>query len=141
MEYINCRKCGQQISDSSAFCPYCGAPVSKDVFCPECGIKVQEDARFCHNCGKSLYREYPGDGGYAKDKTIAGIFAILLGSLGIHYFYLGKITAGILTIILSCCTCGIWSLLMFIQGIMMLVMPETEFREKYVDTDRTLPLF
>lgn len=140
MALINCKECGGQMSDSASFCPHCGAPVAKDVFCPECGTKVSADARFCPHCGKCLLQEYP-DGIYAKDKTIAGIFAILLGSLGIHYFYLGKITAGILTIILSFCTCGIWSLLMFIQGIMMLVMPDKEFQEKYVDNDRTLPLF
>lgn len=141
MESVNCSKCGQQIPESAAFCPYCGTTVPKDAYCPECGSKVPAGSRFCPQCGKCLYQEYPLGSFCAKDKTMAGIFAILLGSLGIHYFYLGKITAGILTIILSCCTCGIWSLLMFIQGIMMLVMSETEFREKYVDTDRTLPLF
>ena len=140
MAIINCKECGGQMSDSASFCPHCGAPVAKDVFCPECGTKVPADARFCPQCGKNLSQEYPV-GFYAKDKTIAGIFAILLGSLGIHYFYLGKITAGILTIVLSVCTCGIWSLLMFIQGIMMLVMSDREFQEKYVDNDRTLPLF
>lgn len=140
MALINCKECGGQMSDSASFCPHCGAPAAKDMFCPECGTKVPAGARFCPQCGKCLSQESPV-GIYAKDKTIAGIFAILLGSLGIHYFYLGKITAGILTIILSCCTCGIWSLLMFIQGIMMLVMPDKEFQEKYVDNDRTLPLF
>lgn len=144
MALINCKECGGQISDTASFCPHCGAPVSKDVFCPDCGAKVPEGDSFCPQCGRNLKAQIPAaapDGNTTKDKTIAGIFAILLGSLGIHYFYLGKITAGILTIILSCCTCGIWSLLMFIQGIMMLVMSDKEFREKYVDNDRTLPLF
>lgn len=141
MALINCKECGQQISDSASFCPHCGAPVSKDVFCPGCGTKVPEGDNFCPNCGRQLNAGPDTCCSCTKDKTITGIFAILLGSLGIHYFYLGKITAGILTIILSCCTCGIWSLLMFIQGIMMLVMPDKEFQEKYVDNDRTLPLF
>lgn len=76
-----------------------------------------------------------------KEKVVAGLLAIFLGWLGIHYFYLGKTTAGILTIVLSACTCGIWSLLMLVQGILMLTMSDADFEEKYVDNEKTFPLF
>lgn len=74
-------------------------------------------------------------------KIIAGILAILLGTLGIQYFYLGKTTGGLITILLSIITCGAWSIVTLIQGILMLLMTDAEFERKYVDTTKTFPLF
>lgn len=76
-----------------------------------------------------------------KDKIVAGLLALFLGWLGIHYFYMGKATAGILTIILSFVTCGIWDILIFIQAIMILVGSQEEFEQKYVFTNKSFPLF
>lgn len=76
-----------------------------------------------------------------KDKIVAGLLALFLGWLGIHYFYMGKATAGILTIILSFITCGIWDILIFIQAIMILVGSQEEFEQKYVFTNKSFPLF
>ena len=76
-----------------------------------------------------------------NDKTVAGILAIVFGGLGIQYFYLGKTTAGILTIVITFCSCFIWRIIMLIQGIMMLTMSEEDFRAKYIDTDKTFPIF
>lgn len=36
-----------------------------------------------------------------KDKTVAGLFALFLGVLGIHWFYLGRIGRGVLYLILT----------------------------------------
>lgn len=74
-------------------------------------------------------------------KVAAGILALLIGGLGIQYFYLGKVTAGILTIVITICTCGAWELITFIQGILMLTMSDQEFDRKYVYTNSTFPLF
>ena len=74
-----------------------------------------------------------------KSKVTAAILAILIGGLGIHYFYLGKTTGGIVFLLL-CCT-GIPSLLALIQGIMMLTMTEEQFQQKYVYTESSFPLF
>ncbi len=76
-----------------------------------------------------------------KSRGVAALLAILLGGLGIQYFYLGKATAGIISIVLSLVTCGLWSLVMLIQGIMMFCMTNAQFREKYVLSTSTLPLF
>ena len=76
-----------------------------------------------------------------KSRGVAALLAIFLGWLGIHYFYLNKIPAGLITILLSMVTCGLWSTLMFIQGIYMFCITNTEFRRKFVDTSSTLPLF
>lgn len=91
------------------------------------------------------YYGQPGNNYYVspsgKDKTVAGILAILLGGLGAQYFYLGRIGAGLLSILLSFITCGIWQVLMLVQGILMLTMSPQDFDAKYVYSDTTLPLF
>lgn len=82
-----------------------------------------------------------GDSELANKKLLCGLFAIFLGYLGIQYFILGKTTGGILTILLSCITCGAWSVITLIQGILMLCMSEEEFQRKYIDNPATMPLF
>lgn len=67
--------------------------------------------------------------------------AILVGGLGLQYFLIGKSTAGIITIALTLVTCGLWSVLMLVQGIMILCMSESEWRAKFVDSPKTFPLF
>ncbi|WP_052274220.1 TM2 domain-containing protein [Arthrobacter sp. L77] len=70
-----------------------------------------------------------------KSRVIAGVLGILLGSLGIHRFYLGFTTIGIIQLLmstvgaaltfgLSAIAAGIWGL---IEGIMILVGSE-QFR-------------
>lgn len=76
-----------------------------------------------------------------KDKTVAGILALLLGTLGIQYFYIGKIGGGFLTILLSLVTCGFWGILVLVQGILMLTMTQEEFDRKFVYSKSVLPLF
>lgn len=140
MALINCKECGQTISDAAKTCPHCGAPVIKDVYCPKCGKKVPENVKFCPDCGTSIVSP-SASGTDSKDKTTAALLAILLGGFGIQYFYLGKTTAGILTIVITFCSCLIWQIIMLIQGIMMLTMSEEDFRVKYIDTDKTFPIF
>jgi len=51
----------------------------------------------------------------------AGILGILLGGLGIHNFYLGYTTKGILQIVVTVFTCGIGSIWGLVEGILILV--------------------
>lgn len=76
-----------------------------------------------------------------KNRIVAGILALLLGWLGVQYFYLGKIKGGLITILLTVVTCGLWEVLTFVQGILILVMTPQEFARKFVYTDKVLPLF
>lgn len=77
----------------------------------------------------------------SKDKTVAGILALLLGGLGIQYFYLGKVGGGFVTILLNLVTCGVWSILMFVQGILMLTMSNDDFERKFVYSSSFMPIF
>ena len=81
-----------QISDSATVCPHCGAPVIKDVYCSKCGTKVPENIEICPNCGNKIVTEQSQDNHLQQDRIVTGVLAILLGGLGIQYFYLGKIT-------------------------------------------------
>lgn len=140
MALINCKECGKEISDAATVCPHCGAPVVKDVYCRKCGTKVPENVKFCPNCGETV----SGPSGVekpAKEKIVAGIFAINFFAIGLHYFYLGKTTAGILTIVLNLVSCGIWAILMVVQGILILMMDDDTFQAKYVNNEKTFPLF
>ena len=81
----------------------------------------------------------PGPSG--RSRGVAALLAIFLGGLGIQYFYLGKNTAGIIAIILSLVTCGIFEILWLIQGILMFTMSQEDFERKYVYNQATFPLF
>ena len=79
------------------------------------------------------------NGPSGKSRGLAGLFAILLGTLGIHYFYVGKTTAGIICLVLGICSCGLINILTLIQGILMLTMTEEEFERRYVYSTSTIP--
>ena len=72
----------------------------------------------------------------ADKKVIAGVLAILLGYLGIHKFYLGYTTAGLVMLLISVCTCGIagtviW-IISIIEGITYLSKSDADFVATYV---------
>jgi TM2 domain-containing membrane protein YozV len=64
-----------------------------------------------------------------KNRTAAGIFALVLGGVGIHKFYLGQTAAGILYLIF--CWTFIPALIGFVEGVLFLTMSEEEFARKY----------
>ena len=74
-------------------------------------------------------------------KILCGVLAILVGTLGVQYFVLGKTSGGIYTILLSFFSCGLWSIITFIQGILMLCMTDAEFERKYIQTPASFPIF
>ncbi|MFC3298337.1 TM2 domain [Arthrobacter agilis] len=84
--------------------------------------------------GQGGFAQGPSGRPYApqKSRVVAGVLGILLGSLGIHRFYLGFTTIGVILILmstvgafltfgLSAIAAGIWGL---IEGIMILVGSE-----------------
>jgi TM2 domain-containing membrane protein YozV len=56
-----------------------------------------------------------------KEKLVAGLLGIFLGSLGIHRFYLGYNKIGVYQIVATILTCGVAGLWGFIEGILYLV--------------------
>ena len=76
----------------------------------------------------------------ASGKIPAGIFGILLGSLGIHKFILGYTGAGLIMLLVTVLSCFILSPIMhiigLIEGIIYLCKPDEEFVRTYVDGRR-----
>jgi TM2 domain-containing membrane protein YozV len=72
----------------------------------------------------------------ADKKIIAGIFAILFGTLGIHKFILGYTHEGVTMLLISLLTCGIGASVMFIisliEGITYLTKSDEDFVQTYV---------
>lgn len=64
-----------------------------------------------------------------KSKLAAALFALFLGGLGIHKFYLGQTGWGIAYLLL--CWTGLPIIVGVIEGILLLVMSDEEFVKKY----------
>lgn len=65
-------------------------------------------------------------------KVTAGLLAILLGGWGIHKFYLGMTTPGVLQIVITLVTCGFGAIIPLIEGIIYLTKSDEDFYEMYV---------
>ena len=64
-------------------------------------------------------------------RVLCGVMGLLLGSLGIHRFVLGDTTGGILRIVITIVTCGVGSLIGFIEGIIYLTKSDADFVRIY----------
>ena len=63
-------------------------------------------------------------------RVVAGILAIVLGGLGVHKFYLGMTTPGIIQLLLGLCF-GIGGIIGIIEGIIYLTKSDEEFIQTY----------
>ena len=83
--------------------------------------------------------DYPGStsGERPTDskRILAGVLAILLGTLGMHKFVLGMTTPGIIMLAVSVVSCGfaapIMSIIGLIEGIIYLTKTDEEFHQIY----------
>jgi len=64
-----------------------------------------------------------------KNRTAAGLFALLLGGLGVHKFYLGQIGMGILYLLF--CWTFIPAIVGLVEGILYLTMSDADFNARY----------
>ena len=69
-------------------------------------------------------------------KLVAGILGIVIGSLGIHKFYLGYKKEGIIQIILTLITFGFAGIIGFIEGIIYIIKTDKEFDQTYVENKK-----
>lgn len=101
--------------------------MEKEKYCVNCGSSIDARAEICPRCGvrqPSLKR--PGS---ISRRIAAAIFAILLGSFGVHRFYLGQIGWGILYVLF--CWTLVPAVAGLIEGILYLTMSDEEFDAKY----------
>ena len=69
-----------------------GQPNQPYKYCYACQSVIDSRALDCPRCG---VRQPNMVAGYGKDRIIATLLALLLGSFGVHRFYLGNIALGI----------------------------------------------
>jgi TM2 domain-containing membrane protein YozV len=72
----------------------------------------------------------------SNKKIVAGILGIVLGSLGIHKFYLGYTTAGIIMLLITVLSKGygasVMGLIGLIEGIIYLTKSDSDFYNTYI---------
>ena len=64
-------------------------------------------------------------------KVLAGVLSIMLGGFGIHKFILGYTKEGVLQILMSFFSCGLASVIPFVEGIIYLTKSDEEFYQIY----------
>ena len=92
-------------------------------FCQNCGTQIEDTQTFCPGCGaQQNVGAQPGApvNPEAKSKMAAGLLGIFLGAWGIHNFYLGNTSRGVIQIVVTIVTCGIGGIWGLIEGILIL---------------------
>ncbi|MDE6206518.1 MAG: TM2 domain-containing protein [Muribaculaceae bacterium] len=145
-----CPRCGTSAADNAQFCSNCGSSFNTG-YQPNPGYS-RNDGFQQSSTGSWQRPPYVGQSGSAdncfdsygpegKSRGVAALLAILLGGFGAQYFYIGKVTAGILSIVISVISCGLWNIVTLIQGIYMFTITNEQFRQKYVATTAQFPVF
>lgn len=138
-----CPQCGAPIAQGATECKYCGEGIKQVT--PQQQVPQQpqyqqqapnyqqpyQQAPYQQPQVINVYNQNPyGDGVNpawpVKSKIAAGILGILLGGLGIHKFYMGKIGMGILYLLF--CWTGIPAIIGFIEGIIYLCSNDHNFQ-------------
>lgn len=127
--------------------------MAETVFCSACGAANSAATQFCPSCGTAAQSQQGGSQGFTapqsnfgqpqqnnfaqpgfqqqaygpapKSRLTAGLFAILLGGLGVHKFYLNKVGLGILYLLF--CWTAIPSIIALIEGIIYLTQDDATF--------------
>ena|SRR5690554_6630715 len=106
-------------------CTQCGAPLqTKDERCKYCGSENINFMASDENTQKKIAKAIK-----VKNKIIAGLLAIFLGTFGIHKFYLGETSKGVLHLLFF--WTGIPTIVGIVEGIYYLIMKEHDFMQKY----------
>ena len=90
-----------------------------------------DDAKKTTNGFEQSVNEALNELGGENKKILVGLLAIFVGYLGIHKFVLGYTKEGIIQLIASFVTCGIASIIPFIEGIIYLTKSDEEFYATY----------
>jgi len=74
--------------------------------------------------------------GIANKKLVAGLLGIFLGAFGIHKFFLGYKTEGLIMVLVTVLTCFtasfVMSIIGIVEGIIYLAKTDDEFEQTYV---------
>ena len=119
----NCPECGKQYSTQEKVnrvkCPYCGAETN--VSYAEQEPQQSQWQQFGQQTARTVDDVF-SNGPSGRSRGIAGLLAILVGAIGVHYFYIGKTNAGVIFLLATLITCGalgvVTQIIAIIQGIL-----------------------
>jgi TM2 domain len=143
-ETIFCSACGSANPAATQFCPKCGtanqyqggaaqpaAPQANAGFNAPQPNFAQPQQGFAQPqqpqqpaYGQPAYQQ-PAYGPAPKSRLTAGLFALLLGGIGVHKFYLNKAGLGVLYILF--CWTFVPSIIALIEGIIYLTQDDATF--------------
>lgn len=120
-----CKNCGSEMDNNAAVCVKCGVAAGNgSSYCPNCGQATMPGANACTSCGVLLTQPVPA--GEQKSKVAAGLLGIFLGGFGVHNFYLGNTSRGLIQVLVcvigGIVTCGLASFAMEIWGLVEGIM-------------------
>jgi len=101
-------------------------------YCHACASVLDARAELCPKCG---VRQHGQHGGLAattpsgRSRIAAALFALLLGGLGVHKFYLGQVGQGVFYLLF--CWTFIPALIAFVEAIVLLTQSDQAFAAKY----------
>jgi ribosomal protein L40E len=99
-------------------------------FCVACGERLDFLAEVCPKCGVRQPRFPEGQfQGRLSRRIAAALFAIFLGTFGVHKFYLGKVGMGVLYLLFF--WTGIPTLVGIIEGIIYLTKSDDAFEVEH----------
>lgn len=95
-----CKNCGRQLAEGANACTTCGCPVGMGMtHCSNCGEKFVPGSVFCVRCGSPATANPPQQPQpkprKPRSRYAAAAFGIVMGSFGVHNFYLGHVGRGI----------------------------------------------
>ena len=128
-----CQQCGAPIDPTAIECKFCGEKLTV----PQTVQQLQEQqadvqqsrqpqAAVQQAVPQQVYVSGINPSWPVRNKVAAGILGIVLGGIGAHKFYLGKIGTGILYICF--CWTGIPAAIGFIEGIIYLCSNDENFQ-------------
>lgn len=134
MSENKCPSCGATIDVNSTECKYCGEILAPAQPQYQQQYQVPPQGQVPPQYGapqvQQIFVQQPAEPVNTKSKIAAGILGILLGGIGIHKFYLGRIGMGIIYILF--CWTYIPAIIGFIEGIIYLTSSDEKFYAKYV---------
>ena len=88
---------------------------------------------FGYNNGENQNQNNNSGSTYRSEKKIpAALLGILVGFFALNKFYLGYTKEGVIQLVANIVTCGIASIIPFIEGILYLFMSDKQFDDTYV---------
>ena len=123
----------ETIMKKTKFCFACGEEIdSRAEICPDCGVRQQDVG----GNQPGYVAESPESAEGGRKRINSALLAFFLGGLGIHKFYLGYTTSGIIMLLVSVVSCGILALpiggIALAEGIIYLTKSNEQFYEEYI---------